>query len=172
MKWESLRSRRAFGKSWPICSNLYELWAGWDLPVQDKKVVERIWKHFPQNSELACSHAVLVFLVGGDWNMNFIFPYDLGMLSSQLTNSIIFLRSGSTTNQSWLACCHAVLVWRWFYHQTPGGNWLSRAVLSHRNAWSLDGTCRFKKKQFSHPGTWVVYHCCGTQIYKCWCIYI
>ena len=37
-------------------------------------------------------------LVGG-WNMDFIFPIILGMSSSQLTNSIIFQRGRSTTNQ-------------------------------------------------------------------------
>ena len=37
-------------------------------------------------------------LVGGDWNMTFIFPEILGMSSSQLT--FIFLRGVETTNQS------------------------------------------------------------------------
>ena len=38
------------------------------------------------------------YLVGGDWNMTFIFPKRLGMSSSQLT-FIFFGGVGSTTNQ-------------------------------------------------------------------------
>ena len=39
---------------------------------------------------------IIPWLVGGDWNMAFVFP---GMSSSQLTKSIIFQRGRYTTNQ-------------------------------------------------------------------------
>jgi hypothetical protein len=42
----------------------------------------------------------LNILVGGF--KHFLFFHILGMSSSQLTNSIIFQRGGSTTNQIWL----------------------------------------------------------------------
>jgi hypothetical protein len=40
-------------------------------------------------------------LVGGDWNMNFIFPIIVEMTIQSDFHSIIFQMGRSTTNQSW-----------------------------------------------------------------------
>ena len=50
------------------------------------------------------------------WNMTFIFFHILGMSSSQLTNSIIFQRGRSTTNQIWFII--ALMFWE-SWHLRP-----------------------------------------------------
>ena len=42
----------------------------------------------------------LIYLVGGDWNMDFIFPY-IGNVIIPI-DELIFFRGGETTNQLWL----------------------------------------------------------------------
>ena len=58
-------------------------------------ITSRFHKHFNlvpmPNAQMLRKHYSCQ-LIGGDWNMAFIFPFKLGMSSSQLTNSIIFQR--------------------------------------------------------------------------------
>ena len=55
------------------------------------------WAHVPQLSQSPLLFSMIFWLVV--WLPFFIFPYDLGMSSSQLTNSIIFQRSGQKNHQ-------------------------------------------------------------------------
>ena len=44
--------------------------------------------------------SIFVYLVGGDWNMTFIFPY----IGNNHPNWLIFFRGGQTTNQMVILC--------------------------------------------------------------------
>ena len=94
------------------------------------------------------------------WNINFVFPWLLGMSSSQLTNSIIFQRGGPTTNQkvSFILMSYgpfpvffpmisgpSLLLWqrrRWGCPSTKGypiAGWFLLGEIPSRNGW-LGGT--------------------------------
>ena len=57
------------------------------------------------------------------WNMNLFFFHMLGISSSQLTNSIIFQRGGSTTNQLLTYIKMVSFEDHTFHSKSPGRSW-------------------------------------------------
>ena len=75
------------------------------------------------------------YLVGGDWNMTFIFPYDFGMSSSQLTNSYFsegFVQPPTSYSMDGISEVSSV---HWFTGQPKG----SSEQRPHRFCWLRRG---------------------------------